>query len=411
MTVVPDLDEAAWAAALASVESPRGIALRDLDEHLASHPDALTSGDPRCPLALVQFARALNAAGRPAVVPPGCSPVRARHRGTALQRPGGQVMPTLLHQHEQEAVHPVRADREDRRPARRGRYLPVLLQDRSPGRRGMRGPAAAPGGPPSGSQTARPCARVAGGRPSAPARPAAPSGQPRSVADGAYCNTCYRRLRQPRRACGRCGLVRPIAAKAAADSPGLCYNCNGLLPPAPCVICGKTSPATSTPFTASSAGPADRITRNPAPAAASSGASMPAGPGVRSVPACYVQILDHPGPCPQCGTARPLIARAADGTLACGRCAGIPDAYSCLACGSSGRLYADGLCPRCLLPRVSAATWPALAARSPGSSRRRPGSRRGQEPARGAAVAEAEPERAPARRPRGQRRDPVPRPS
>ena len=72
ITIVPELSEAGWATALQAIESQRGIGLRDLDEHLAAHPGALTSGDPRCPLAVVKFTRALNAAGHTAIVPPGC---------------------------------------------------------------------------------------------------------------------------------------------------------------------------------------------------------------------------------------------------------------------------------------------------------------------------------------------------
>jgi hypothetical protein len=101
---------------------------------------------------------------------------------------------------------------------------------------------------------------------------------------GAYCNTCYRRLHQPRRTCGRCGLARPIAVKATAGSPGLCYNCSGLLPPAPCTVCGKTKPGYNHAVQASSAGPADHTTKNP-PTAASSDAFRPAGLAARSAPA------------------------------------------------------------------------------------------------------------------------------
>jgi hypothetical protein len=64
-----------------------------------------------------------------------------------------------------------------------------------------------------------------------------------------------------------------------------------------------------------------------------------------------VRILSHPADCPQCGTARPLIACAGDGTPVCGPCTGIPDAYLCSGCGTSGRLYAERFCSPCLLSR------------------------------------------------------------
>ncbi|HXL62756.1 MAG TPA: hypothetical protein VN959_19150, partial [Mycobacterium sp.] len=72
MASVPELSDTGWATVLQAIESQRGTGLRDLDDHLAAHPDALTSGDARCPLAVVRITRALNAAGHSAIVTPGC---------------------------------------------------------------------------------------------------------------------------------------------------------------------------------------------------------------------------------------------------------------------------------------------------------------------------------------------------
>ncbi|MEO3798020.1 hypothetical protein ABGB14_48155 [Nonomuraea sp. B10E15] len=44
-----------------------------------------------------------------------------------------------------------------------------------------------------------------------------------------------------------------------------------------------------------------------------------------------------------------MIARTTDGDEICGPCAGLPGAYICPGCGTGGRLYADGCCPRCVL--------------------------------------------------------------
>ncbi len=349
-TVVPDLGEAAWAAAIASVESPRGIALRDLDEHLAAHPDALTSGDPRCPLALVQFARALNAAGQPAVVSPGC---HLCGRGTVELPFSGPAGRSCRRCYISTSKKPcARCGQTGKIVARRCeggicqscyRTDPRVVEECAGCGRARR-PAVRR---PDGTALCESCWRP-------PVRTCSSCGTERPAslgADGAYCNTCYRRLRQPRRACGRCGLVRPIAARATADSPGLCYNCSGLLPPAPCAICGKTRPGyqhADRGFVCRSCRPHHQEPCSGCGQLRRVHARWPRGP---VCPACYVQILDHPGHCPRCGTARPLIARAGDGTLACGPCAGIPDAYSCQGCGTSGRLYAEGLCPRCLLPQ------------------------------------------------------------
>ena len=350
MAAVPDLGEAAWAAAIASVESPRGIALRDLDEHLASHPDALTSGDPRCPLALVQFTRALNAAGQPAVVSPGCHLCGRDTVELPFSGPAGRSCRRCYISMNKKPC--ARCGQAGKIVARRGeggicqscyRTDPQVTEECAGCGRARR-PAVRR---PDGTALCESCWRP-------PVRTCSSCGAERPAslgADGAYCNTCYRRLRQPRRACGRCGLVRPIAARATAGSPGLCYNCNGLLPPAACAICGKTRPGYQHAvhgFVCRSCRPHHQEPCSGCGQLRRVHARWPRGP---VCPACYVQILDHPGHCPQCGTARPLIARADDGALACGPCAGVPDAYVCQGCGTSGRLYAGGLCPWCLLPQ------------------------------------------------------------
>lgn len=57
------------ATLLASVGADYGVSLRNLDEHLAAHPDALFSGDPLCPVVIVRLAHALRAAGHQATAP------------------------------------------------------------------------------------------------------------------------------------------------------------------------------------------------------------------------------------------------------------------------------------------------------------------------------------------------------
>jgi hypothetical protein len=129
ITIVPELSEVGWATALQAIESQRGTGLRDLDEHLAAHPDALTSGDPRCPLAVVKFTRALNAVGHTAIVPPGCLACGRNTVELPFNSPGGPVVPALLRQGEREDLRAVRTDRAHRRPPRGGWHLPQLLRD------------------------------------------------------------------------------------------------------------------------------------------------------------------------------------------------------------------------------------------------------------------------------------------
>ncbi len=70
---LPELREADLPALLAAAGAAKGIPLRELAEHLTSHPDALTSGDPRCPAVVVRLTHVLHAAGQTTVVRPGCA--------------------------------------------------------------------------------------------------------------------------------------------------------------------------------------------------------------------------------------------------------------------------------------------------------------------------------------------------
>ena len=306
-------------------------------------------------------------------------------------------MPTLLHQHEQEAVHPV---------GRPGRSSPGAARAVSAN------PATGP--IPRSSRNAR-----------AAPRQAARRQQPDGTA------LCESSRGSPVRTCSSCGTERP--ASLGADGATATPATGGFASPAgPAAGAGWYGPSRPGPPRQARAllqlqrpAPARPLRhlrkdkarlparrsrlRLPVLPTAPPGtllrlrparrvhARWPRGP---DCPACYVQILDHPGRCPRCGTARPLIAPAARPCAGAARHAG---RLLGQGCGTSGRLYADGLCPRAA---ASAAPPPPGRPRRRGPRAvraRRPGSRRGQEPARGAAVAEAEPERAPARRPRGQR--------
>ena len=350
ITIVPELSEAGWATALQAIESQRGIGLRDLDEHLAAHPGALTSGDPRCPLAVVKFTRALNAAGHTAIVPPGCLACGRNTVELPFNSPAGRsCRRCYVRANEKTCARcgqtgHIAARREEGGICRSCYVIdPQVLEECGACGRARR--------PPSGAQTARRSARAAGDRLPAPARAAALSSPLRSVprahtatpatggsaslggpAGGAG-SSGPSRSRQPRTvptfattAAACCH--RPPARPAVMIKPGYNHAVQGF-------VCRSCRPHHEEPC--SDCGQLRRVH-----------ARWARGP---VCPGCYVRILSHPARCPQCGTARPLIARAADGTPVCGPCTGIPDAYLCSGCGSSGRLYAKGLCARCLLPR------------------------------------------------------------
>jgi hypothetical protein len=166
--------------------------------------------------------------------------------------------------------------------------------------------------------------------------------------DGALCQPCYRRLRQPRRACGKCGRIRVISRRATAGSPDLCENCN-VPPPAECAVCHQIKPGSNNAecgFVCRACRPYKQSSCSLCGQARRVHAYWPLGP---VCPACYVRVLDHPGQCDRCGSSQPLIARGENGEAICGPCAGLPGVYICPGCGTGGRLYADGRCPRCVL--------------------------------------------------------------
>ncbi|WP_326830041.1 hypothetical protein OIE13_12625 [Streptosporangium sp. NBC_01810] len=349
-TRLPDLDAEAASDALLQARAERGVAQRELDEHLAAHPDALTSGDPRCPAVIVRLAQALLAAGHTGVTSPGCS--ECRRTGITLPRsgPGGRICQACAARSSLNKKPCGRCGRTARISARRDeggicyscyRKDPQVTEDcagcgrsRMPATRRSDGKplCEACWTPPAHTCTA--CGRV---------------GRAHSLGSaGALCPTCYRHLAQPRRTCGNCGRHQQIVRRATTNSPDLCWNC--ATPAAtPCSTCGQVRPCTK-----NSQGRLVCRTCRPRPTSVCSACSQvrpvhahwPRGPVCG---ACYVRILDHSDECHLCHEQQPLIARDDSGHNICGPCAGMPGIYTCLACGKGGRLYADGRCPRCVL--------------------------------------------------------------
>lgn len=71
--VVPALQAQDAVVLLGQAKAATGKALRELDEHLSANHDCLTSGDSRCPLALIRLTHALQAAGYDGIRPPACA--------------------------------------------------------------------------------------------------------------------------------------------------------------------------------------------------------------------------------------------------------------------------------------------------------------------------------------------------
>lgn len=349
-TALPGLDTEAASAALQQAQADHGIVLRELDEHLAVHPDALTSGDPRCPAVIVRLTRALLAAGHADATPPGCSD--CRRIGIALPRngPAGRICQACAARSPRNKKPCARCGRTARIFARRDeggicyscyRKDPQVVEECA-GCGRLRMPVTRrPDGqplceacwtPPAHTCTA--CGNVGRAQSLGPA--------------GALCTTCYRRLAQPRRTCGNCGRHQQIVRRATADSPDLCWNC-ATPAAAPCSTCGQVRPCTKNPE-------GRLVCRTCRPRSASPcsacgqirpvHAHWPRGPVCG---ACYVRVLDHPDHCHRCDEQQPLIAQDEKGHGICGPCAGLPGVYTCLTCGNGGRLYADGRCPRCTL--------------------------------------------------------------
>jgi hypothetical protein len=347
-TALPALTEAEAATVLTSLRADRGIPLRDLDEHLATHPDALTSGDPACPAVIVRLVQALRDAGHDGAVLPGCS--ECGRTGVLLPRfgPGGRVCQACGARNSKRECG--RCGRTARIFARREeggicyscyRVDPQIVQECAGcGRARMPVTRRPDGGPLCLDCWTPPTYTCVSCGTAGPAK----------VKDetGALCPQCYRRLRQPRRTCGKCGKVRVIARRATAGNPDLCENCN-LPPPAECAVCHQVKPGSNNAeygFVCRACRPHKQSPCSLCGLTRRVHAYWPPGP---VCPACYVRVLDHPDQCGHCASSQPLIARSDDGKAICGPCAGLPGVYLCPGCGTGGRLYADGRCPRCVL--------------------------------------------------------------
>jgi hypothetical protein len=324
--------------------SPRA---RELDDHLAENPDALTVPSPHCPASLVRVLRQMEAAGHgQAVTQPGCA-VCGRTSGPLRRTtPAGRCCNWC-------------ADRDMRRPCARcgqdGRiaarreegpichrcYLtdPLVLEEcgrcghrRNPAARREDGMALCKSCAP---RAERQCARCGNVRP-VWAR----------AADGPVCRDCHQ---PPARPCGACGKVRPIAVRAVAGQPDICAGCyRGTA--GECSICGRLRhghPYRKGAFRCDSCQP--RSSRLCADCGKTSQVKVTGWPVGALCNSCHLRRRRNPRPCSRCGTTRVLAGRSPEGDDLCGPCSGAGSLdFACRRCGFPGDIHGDGCCTRCV---------------------------------------------------------------
>ncbi len=348
-TTLPALSDADISAVLAIAKADKGIPLNELAAHLAACPDALTSGDPRCPKVIVRLAHALHVGGHTAVVRPSCAGC-GKVGDLARSSPAGRLCQMCAIRANLATC--ARCGREDTRIAARRdeggicfscyrRDPDVVEQCGRCGRVRMPVTRLDDGTPlclRCWTPPLRRCDLCDRDAPASINRP-----------DEVVCQDCYRLRRQPRRPCGHCGRVRPVALRAADGNPDLCAACN-LGPDMICSVCGRTRPSRRH-------GP-DRVwyCHSCKPRAIDEcstcgrtrpvKARWPRGPLCQT---CHARILDTPATCADCGEVRILVAHNVIGAAVCGPCAGVDLDPRCSACDRPGRHYAPGRCAHCVL--------------------------------------------------------------
>jgi hypothetical protein len=329
----------------------KGIPLRQLAGHMADHPDALTSGDPRCPSAHIRLVHVLHDAGL-SVVRPGCATcgkviVDPSRSGFG---PDGRICPMC----EVRARLGVcaRCGRENTRIAARrteGRICyhcyrvdPEVVEEC--GRCG---------------RTRMPASRLDDGTPlclgcqTRPNRRCDLCGQDKPAAisnnDEVVCRSCYQHHRQRRALCGGCGRIRPIAKRAVDGEPDLCYSCN-VGPDMVCAGCGRTRPCrrrgADAVWLCGSCAPKTVVDCAQCGRSRHIRARWPLGPLCAG---CYTTMVNAPRECASCGEVHVLVARDQHGASVCGPCVGVDLDPHCATCGRPGGHYGPGKCAHCVL--------------------------------------------------------------
>jgi hypothetical protein len=322
--------------------------LEELAGHMSAHPDALTSGDTRCPPVLLRLTHVLHDAGQP-FVRPGC--VRCGKIRTDLRqlRPEGRLCGPCDARSRKGTCGRCGATETKivaKRPEggicnRCYRKDPQVVEKCSECGR-VRNPAVRQL---DGGSLCRGCWKR-------PQHICVSCGKTTAAAlladEGAYCHLCYNRHRRPRRPCGHCGRLARIARNASGNQPDLCESCyRG--PETTCSRCGRTRPcqrvSSGEPIchTCYARDERPRVTCARCERNLPVMAYWPIGPVCQS---CYTAILRSPAECARCQTAQPLIAQDKDGAGVCGPCAGHDVDYTCRQCGRSRRDWAGYLAIR-----------------------------------------------------------------
>ncbi|MEU2874602.1 hypothetical protein ABZ769_36390 [Streptomyces olivoreticuli] len=354
-SALPSLDaQQAEAALVTAVPIPvRGAAkfLEELAGHLATHPDALTSGSSLCPPILLRLVKALDEAGHP-VVRPGCAHCGKVRTDLRDLRPEGRLCGTCGARNRLATC--ARCHRDGQRVTARRPEGPIC-------NRCYRTDPATFEECADCGQLRHPVVRRDDGRGlcikcwKRPTHTCVTCGKTAVAAlvdaDGAICHLCYNRHRRPRRPCGRCGQLKRIARNARDGQPDLCDGCyQG--PEATCSICSRVRPCASRdeqgqPICATcyqrhrTGEPCARCGRTKP-----STTRWPIGPVCH---VCYTAVLRSPAECTRCGMVQPLIARDHHGVEVCGPCVGFAADYTCKQCGRAGNPHSRGRCAHCVL--------------------------------------------------------------
>lgn len=170
----------------------------------------------------------------------------------------------------------------------------------------------------------------------------------RDAADRPFCARCADR---PKRPCGRCGRTWRIARRAHDGIPDICDGCYRM-PDAICSRCRRRRPCSfATGPEPICIGCAPRSTALCAHCGADRppAARWPEGPVCDP---CYTAALRRRGICHSCGAIRRLVAPPGPAATTCADCAGTPTtAHTCTDCGIEDKLYEKGRCAPCALRR------------------------------------------------------------
>lgn len=166
---------------------------------------------------------------------------------------------------------------------------------------------------------------------------------------GPLCPQCYRRQRQPRAVCDRCGDLARIARRGTNEDDQVCYRCyrrSTVL--TPCAVCGRTKECLQLGDGRQVCVNCRPLPRRPCAACGTERIVAANWPMGAVCSACYRRIRTARSSCPGCGQARPPIARTSAGEPRCGPCVGLPLPPPCRSCGSRDTPYARGTCARCV---------------------------------------------------------------